>query len=29
MGIEFDKDSLTIKQNIYLIKILNFYIVYD
>ena len=29
MGIKFDKDLLAIEKNIYLIKIVNVYIVYD
>ena len=29
MGIKFDKDPLTVEQNNYLTKIVNFYIVYD
>ena len=29
MGIKFDKNSLAVKQNNYLIKIVNVYVVYD
>ena len=29
MGIKFDKNSLAVKQNNYLIKIVNAYVVYD
>ena len=29
MRIKFDKDALGVKQNNYLTKIVNFYIVYD
>ena len=29
MGIKFDKDPLTVKQNSYLTKVVNVYIVYD
>ena len=29
MGIKLDKDSLSVEQKKYLIKILNFHIVYD